>query len=264
MATSRMVAGARAARRLLLRDPGHLGRRLAHRVGAAADAGRDGGGLPARLSHRDHGRECGRAVDRGATTAGRSRTRRWRCFACVGIVTTLLIPEPRASRGAGVAAAGAARASPGSSASAHWPQAARDLGSWFVGAVVCPFIDFFTRYGTAARGADAGLHRELPARRFHDGRDDEPVLHRPRVLAEADRRDRQGLRRVHVDARHAARRRRGRAAGHGALARARQRAGHRRQPDVRGVRALRTSRASRASPSSSARTTSRWAWRARR
>jgi len=31
---------------------------------------------------------------------------------------------------------------------AHWPQSLRQLGAWFVGAVVCPFGDFFTRYGT--------------------------------------------------------------------------------------------------------------------
>ncbi|MEY2919686.1 MAG: hypothetical protein RL261_991, partial [Pseudomonadota bacterium] len=30
---------------------------------------------------------------------------------------------------------------------AHWPESMRNLGAWFVGAVVNPFVDFFTRYG---------------------------------------------------------------------------------------------------------------------
>lgn len=29
---------------------------------------------------------------------------------------------------------------------AHWPAWLRDTGAWFVGAVVCPFVDFFARY----------------------------------------------------------------------------------------------------------------------
>ena len=32
---------------------------------------------------------------------------------------------------------------------AHWPAAARAAGAWFVGAVVCPFVDFFERNGVA-------------------------------------------------------------------------------------------------------------------
>lgn len=29
----------------------------------------------------------------------------------------------------------------------HWPAALRNAGAWFVGAVVCPFVDFFARFG---------------------------------------------------------------------------------------------------------------------
>lgn len=29
---------------------------------------------------------------------------------------------------------------------AHWPDSARNVASWFIGAVVCPFVDFFNRY----------------------------------------------------------------------------------------------------------------------
>jgi len=68
-------------------------------------------------------------------------------FACVGIVTTLVIPEPdvRDERNTLLQET---RVLAWLEGKAHWPQMARDLGSWFVGAVVCPFIDFFTRYGT--------------------------------------------------------------------------------------------------------------------
>src|SRR5699024_10713038 len=33
---------------------------------------------------------------------------------------------------------------------AHWPDCLQDAGAWLVGAVVCPFVDFFARYGRAA------------------------------------------------------------------------------------------------------------------
>lgn len=33
---------------------------------------------------------------------------------------------------------------------AHWPDWLQDAGAWLVGAVVCPFVDFFARYGRAA------------------------------------------------------------------------------------------------------------------
>jgi PAT family beta-lactamase induction signal transducer AmpG len=68
-------------------------------------------------------------------------------FACVGIVTTLVIPEPEA-RVAGETLLQEQRVLAWLEGKAHWPQLARDLGSWFVGAVVCPFVDFFTRYGS--------------------------------------------------------------------------------------------------------------------
>ncbi|MBK7251293.1 MAG: MFS transporter [Gammaproteobacteria bacterium] len=32
---------------------------------------------------------------------------------------------------------------------AHWPRSVRDAGAWFVGAVICPAIDFFARHGLA-------------------------------------------------------------------------------------------------------------------
>jgi MFS transporter, PAT family, beta-lactamase induction signal transducer AmpG len=66
----------------------------------------------------------------------------------VGVATTLLAAEP------GVALRDAAYASEQRVADwlerrAHWPPALRRAGAWFVGAVVCPLLDFFGRYGAA-------------------------------------------------------------------------------------------------------------------
>lgn len=65
----------------------------------------------------------------------------------VGILTTLVIaePEPRVAR---TAIAQEQRVIDWLERKAHWPDSLRQVGSWFVGAVVCPFVDFFTRYGT--------------------------------------------------------------------------------------------------------------------
>jgi len=65
----------------------------------------------------------------------------------VGILTTLVIaePEPRVER---QTLAQEQRVIDWLERKAHWPAALQTAGSWFVGAVVCPFVDFFTRYGT--------------------------------------------------------------------------------------------------------------------
>jgi len=64
----------------------------------------------------------------------------------VGIMTTLVIaePEPRVER---QTIAQEQRVIDWLERKAHWPAAMQQAGSWFVGAVVCPFVDFFTRYG---------------------------------------------------------------------------------------------------------------------
>jgi PAT family beta-lactamase induction signal transducer AmpG len=67
-------------------------------------------------------------------------------FACVGIVTTLVIPEP-APRIAKQTLAQEARVRDWIERKSHWPTQLRELGAWFIGAVVNPFLDFFTRYG---------------------------------------------------------------------------------------------------------------------
>jgi len=66
--------------------------------------------------------------------------------ACIGIVTTLVIREP-ATRVIKHTLAQEARVSDWLARKAHWPESMRNLGAWFVGAVVNPFVDFFTRYG---------------------------------------------------------------------------------------------------------------------
>jgi PAT family beta-lactamase induction signal transducer AmpG len=65
----------------------------------------------------------------------------------VGVVTTLVIAEPQ-PRVAQQSLAQEQRVIDWLERKAHWPESLRQAGSWFVGAVVCPFVDFFTRYGT--------------------------------------------------------------------------------------------------------------------
>lgn len=64
----------------------------------------------------------------------------------VGVVVTLLIPEPEvyASRETVLREA---RVTAFLERNAHLPQSLRMAGGWFVGAVVCPFVDFFARNG---------------------------------------------------------------------------------------------------------------------
>lgn len=67
----------------------------------------------------------------------------------VGIITVLLRPEPaRASQAVRLLNEPLVRHY--LRASRHHPRWRRRLGAWFLGAVACPFIDFFTRYGTKA------------------------------------------------------------------------------------------------------------------
>jgi PAT family beta-lactamase induction signal transducer AmpG len=65
----------------------------------------------------------------------------------VGILTTLVIPEP-APRLERQTIAQEQRVVAWLERKAHWPDSMRQAGAWFVGAVVCPFVDFFGRYGT--------------------------------------------------------------------------------------------------------------------
>jgi PAT family beta-lactamase induction signal transducer AmpG len=64
----------------------------------------------------------------------------------VGIVTTLVISEP-APRAPAASVAQEQRVVAWLDRNAHLPAFLRELGAWFTGAVVCPFVDFFSRYG---------------------------------------------------------------------------------------------------------------------
>ena len=65
------IAVGRPVSRVLFGNPGHRDRCVAHRIGAGGHAGRDGRGVPDRLSRRpDHGRRR-RARHRRRATAGR-------------------------------------------------------------------------------------------------------------------------------------------------------------------------------------------------
>jgi len=83
------------------------------------------------------------AADHGWTVAYTTMA----VFAGIGIVTTLVIPEPE-PRVARESLAQERRVIDWLERKAHWPQSLQNLGSWFIGAVVCPFLDFFTRFGT--------------------------------------------------------------------------------------------------------------------
>lgn len=67
----------------------------------------------------------------------------------VGIVTVLLVTEPRAA-GNGGSAEQEQRVVEFLTRSVHLPDAQRRLWAWFIGAVICPFSDFFQRNGSSA------------------------------------------------------------------------------------------------------------------
>ena len=64
----------------------------------------------------------------------------------VGMLTTLFIAEPEA-RVDRATLAQEARVVAFLERSAHWPRALRQAMAWVIGAVVCPFVDFFSRQG---------------------------------------------------------------------------------------------------------------------
>lgn len=68
-------------------------------------------------------------------------------LAVVGMLTTLVVPEPHPPVSAR-ALAQEQRVVDWLARNAHLPASLRELGAWFTGAVACPFVDFFTRYGT--------------------------------------------------------------------------------------------------------------------
>ncbi|MES1943190.1 major facilitator superfamily permease [Salinisphaera sp. PC39] len=67
----------------------------------------------------------------------------------VGMVTVLLVGEPDVEPSAS-AAAREQRVIDFLERSDNLPGWLRDAGAWFIGAVVCPFVDFFARYGRLA------------------------------------------------------------------------------------------------------------------
>ncbi|HVT33983.1 MAG TPA: MFS transporter [Nevskiaceae bacterium] len=69
----------------------------------------------------------------------------------VGLCTTLLVGEPQAQVSRDTLMR-EARVLEFLETRAHWPEQLRRAGGWIIGAVVCPFVDFFARNG-AARGA---------------------------------------------------------------------------------------------------------------
>ena len=64
----------------------------------------------------------------------------------VGVITTLLIAEPEATIDRGTLAR-EQRVVDFLEGSHHWPEPLRQATAWLIGAVVCPFMDFFARNG---------------------------------------------------------------------------------------------------------------------
>jgi PAT family beta-lactamase induction signal transducer AmpG len=64
----------------------------------------------------------------------------------VGVVTTLLVREPQ-TNSRRIDLGSEERVVAWVARNAHLPQWMRAGGAWFTGAVVCPLVDFFTRYG---------------------------------------------------------------------------------------------------------------------
>lgn len=70
-------------------------------------------------------------------------------LALVGIVTTLLIHEPHPKIDRSKTGDSEERVIAWLDRNSHLSPRMRTAGAWFIGAVVCPFTDFFTRYGIA-------------------------------------------------------------------------------------------------------------------
>ena len=68
------------------------------------------------------------------------------CLMLIGITTTLLIAEPSASIDRATLAR-EQRVIDFLEGSRHWPEWLRHAVAWLIGAVVCPFMDFFARNG---------------------------------------------------------------------------------------------------------------------
>ncbi|HJS89655.1 MAG TPA: MFS transporter [Steroidobacteraceae bacterium] len=64
----------------------------------------------------------------------------------VGIITTLIVREPVVAEPR-ESIVREKRVVAWLERRAHWPQFMKDAGAWFIGAVVCPLVDFFGRYG---------------------------------------------------------------------------------------------------------------------
>ncbi len=133
--------------RILRGYPGHRPRRMAHRVRRRRDAGSAAGGLPDRLQDSAHYRQR-RRTHHSRVLRMHVSYATMAALVGVGIVTTLLVSEPQ-PRVATESVAREERVVMWLESRAHWPRPLLDAGEWLMGAVVCPLLDFFARYGPA-------------------------------------------------------------------------------------------------------------------
>jgi len=139
------MAAPRAARGVLVGHAGRRHRRVAHRSGAAADAGVMAAAYQLGVALRSWSASAGArwiaalrldsVVHRHGRDGGRRHADDARDCRARSARRAFSLAHTSSGRRLG-------------GAQAHWPDSLRQAGSWFVGAVVCPFVDFFTRYGT--------------------------------------------------------------------------------------------------------------------
>ena len=110
----------------------------------------------------------------------------------VGVLATLLVREPERIAPL-VSVLTEQRVVDWLGRRAHWPESLRHAGAWFLGAVLCPVLDFFCALRRAAGTADLRVHRQLSPDRLHHGFDGQSVLSRSGLYAQTDRRGGEGL-----------------------------------------------------------------------
>ena len=135
----------------------------------------------------------------------------------IGIVTTLLIPEPE-PRAPASAIAQEQRVVAWLERNAHLPAFSAGHRGMVHRRRGLPVRGLLHALRHEARAPHPRICRELPAHGLHDGRDGEPVLHRRRLHAQGNCRGRQGLRPDLFDRGRPGRRRRRGAARDRALA----------------------------------------------
>ena len=130
----------RAVCRFLRSYAGHRSGCMAHRVRRGGDAGGAAGGLQVGYRIALITGSAG-ALTIAAYSGWHTSYAAMAALVGVGIVTTLLVPEPH-PRVASESVAREERVVMWLERRAHWPRPLLNAGEWFMGAVFCPLLDF--------------------------------------------------------------------------------------------------------------------------